>query len=52
VALAVSTVRFFQAREQIEKGRYEPAVFPEVTVVVFTLTAGAALIVYLALSGR
>lgn len=52
VAVAVSTVRFFQAREQIEKGRYEPAAFPEVAVVVFTLLAGAALIVYLALSGR
>jgi putative membrane protein len=52
VAVAVSTVRFFQARDQIEKGRYEPAAFPEVAVVVFTLGAGAALIVYLALSGR
>jgi hypothetical protein len=48
----MSTFRFFQAREQIEKGRFEPVAFPEVAVVVFTLIAGAALIVYLALSGR
>jgi inner membrane protein YidH len=52
VAVVVSTLRFFQARDQIAKGRYEPAAFPEVVVVVFTLIAGAALIVYLALSGR
>jgi putative membrane protein len=52
VAVAISTFRFFQARDQIEKGRYEPAAYPEVAVVVFTLISGAALIVYLALSGR
>jgi len=52
LAVVMSTVRFFQARDQIEKGRFEPAVYPEVAVVVFTLLAGAALIVYLAISGR
>ncbi len=52
LAVVMSTVRFFQARDQIEKGRFEPAAYPEIAVVVFTLFAGAALIVYLALSGR
>jgi inner membrane protein YidH len=52
LAVVMSTVRFFQARYQIEKGRFEPAAYPEVAVVAFTLIAGAALIVYLALSGR
>ncbi len=52
VAVAISTIRFFQARKQIEHGRFEPEVFPEVTVVVITLVAGAALIAYLAVSGR
>jgi len=52
VAVIVSTIRFFQARDQIEHGRFEPEVFPEITVVVLTLLAGAALIAYLALSSR
>jgi putative membrane protein len=52
LAVVMSGLRFFQARDQIEKGRFEPAAYPEVAVVVFTLMAGAALIVYLALSGR
>jgi putative membrane protein len=52
VAVAVSTIRFFQARDQIENGRFEPEVFPEIAVVVVTLLAGAALIAYLALSSR
>lgn len=52
LAVVISTVRFLQARDQIEKGRFEPEIFPEVAVVVVTLVAGAALIVYLAFSGR
>lgn len=52
LAVGISTYRFFQAREQIERGRFEPEAFPEITVVVVTLVAGAALIGYLALSGR
>src|SRR3981081_3879675 len=28
LAVAMSTFRFFQAREQIEKGRFEPVAFP------------------------
>jgi putative membrane protein len=52
LAVAISTVRFFQARDQIEKGRFVPEVFPEIAIVVVTLVAGAALIAYLALSGN
>ncbi len=52
LAVGISTYRFFQARQQIEHGRFEPEAFPEITVVVVTLIAGAALIVYLALSGH
>ncbi len=52
LAVAISTLRFFQARRQIESGRFEAEAFPEITVVVVTLIAGAALIAYLAVSGR
>ena len=52
LAVGISTFRFFQARDQIERGRFEPEAFPEVAVVAVTLVAGAALIIYLALSGR
>ena len=52
LAVAISTFRFFQARDQIKKGRFEAEAFPEVAVVAVTLVAGAALIIYLALSGR
>jgi len=51
LAVTISTVRFFQARDQIEKGRFEPEAFPEIVIVAVTLVAGAALVVYLALSG-
>jgi len=51
VAVAISTVRFFQARDQIEKGRFVPEAFAEVAIVAITLLAGAALIAYLAFSG-
>ncbi len=52
LAVAVSTLRFFQARDQIEKGCFEPEAFPEIAIVVVTLLAGVALIIYLALSGH
>jgi putative membrane protein len=52
VAVAISTFRFFQARDQIDKGHFEPEAFPEIAIVVVTLVAGAALIAYLALSGN
>jgi len=51
LAVAVSTFRFFQARDQIEKGRFVPEIFAEVAIVAVTLVAGAALIAYLALTG-
>ena len=51
LAVAISTVRFFQARDQIEKGRFVPEAFAEVAIVAITLLAGAALIAYLAFSG-
>jgi putative membrane protein len=52
VAVLVSTLRFFQARNQIEKGHFVPEAYPEVIVVAVTLAAGAALIAYLALSSQ
>jgi putative membrane protein len=52
VAMIVSTVRFFQARRQIETGAFVPEAYPEIIVVAVTLLAGAALVVYLAASGR
>lgn len=52
LAVGVSTLRFSQARDQIDKGHFEPEAFPEVAIVAVTLVAGAALIIYLALSGR
>ncbi len=52
VAMAVSTVRFFQARRQIDRGAFEPEAYPEIIVVVVTLLAGGALVVYLATSAR
>jgi putative membrane protein len=52
VATIVSTVRFFQARRQIERGAFVAEAYPEVVVVVVTLVAGAALVAYLAASAR
>jgi len=51
LAVAISTFRFFQARDQIEKGHFVPESFAEVAMVSITLLAGAALIAYLAFSG-
>ncbi|HZQ49917.1 MAG TPA: DUF202 domain-containing protein [Candidatus Dormibacteraeota bacterium] len=52
VAMVVSTVRFFQARRQIEAGAFVPEAYPELAVIALTLLAGGALVVYLAASGR
>ena len=52
LAVAISTLRFFRARAQIDSGKFEPEAFPEIAIVIVTLAAGAALIVYLALSGQ
>jgi len=52
VALAVlSTVRFFRARAQIERGTYEPEAFTEVLAVAVTVVAGLALLGYLLATG-
>jgi inner membrane protein YidH len=48
---AVSTVRFFRARGQIERGSYEPEAFTEVLAVVVTVLAGLALLAYLVVTG-
>ncbi len=52
LTMVVSTVRFFRVRAQIEAGRFEPEAFAEVAIIAITLVAGAALIAYLALTGR
>jgi putative membrane protein len=46
-----STLRFFRARAQIERGRYEPEAFTEVLVVGVTVVAGLALLGYLVVTG-
>ena len=43
----LSTLRFFRARAQIERGSYEPEAFTEVLAVAVTVLAGLALLVYL-----
>jgi putative membrane protein len=52
VAMVISTIRFFQARRQIESGTFAPEAYPEIAVVVVTLVAGGALVAYLAASAR
>jgi uncharacterized membrane protein YidH (DUF202 family) len=47
----LSTLRFFRARSQIERGRYEPEAFTEVLVVAVTVVAGLALLGYLVVTG-
>lgn len=48
---AMSTVRFFRARAQIERGSFEPEALTEVVVVAVTVLAGLALLGYLAATG-
>jgi putative membrane protein len=51
VITVLSTLRFFRARAQIERGRYEPEAFTEVLVVAVTVVAGVALLAYLVVTG-
>jgi len=44
---ALSTLRYFRARAQIERGSYEPEAYTEVLAVAVTVLAGLALLVYL-----
>jgi putative membrane protein len=48
---ALSTVRFFRARAQIERGGYEPEAFTEVLAIAVTVLAGLALLGYLVATG-
>jgi putative membrane protein len=47
VAMVLASIRFFRARDQIERGSFEPEVFTELVITVMTLAGGAGLIVYL-----
>ena len=47
----LSTVRFFRARAQIERGHYEPEAYTELLVVAVTVVGGLALLGYLAITG-
>ncbi len=47
----LSTVRFFRARAQIERGRFEPEALTELVVVAVTVLAGLALLGYLLATG-
>jgi putative membrane protein len=51
VITALSTVRFFRARAQIERGCYEPEAFVEVLLVAVTVLGGLALLGYLVMTG-
>lgn len=51
VAGLLGTIRFLRVRRQIELGQFEPEAFAELTIVVGTMLAGAALVVYLLTAG-
>jgi putative membrane protein len=51
VLTLLSTVRFFRARAQIERGSYEPEAFTEVLAIAVTVLGGLALLGYLAVTG-
>jgi putative membrane protein len=51
VITALSTIRFFRARAQIERGSYEPEAFTVVLVVAVTVVGGLALLGYLVFTG-
>jgi putative membrane protein len=51
VIVALSTARFFRARAQIERGRYEPEALTEVLLVAVTVLGGLALLGYLVATG-
>jgi hypothetical protein len=44
-------VRFFRARAQIDRGRYEPEAYTEVLLIAITIVAGLALLGYLLATG-
>jgi putative membrane protein len=49
--VALSTVRFFRARAQIERGGYEPETLTMVLLVAVTVLGGLALLGYLVATG-
>ena len=51
VITVLSTVRFFRARAQIDRGSYEPEAVIEVVLVALTVLAGLALLAYLVVTG-
>jgi len=50
LAVVVSTIRFLQARREISLRRFRPVSFAELALVAIVVVAGAALIVYLAVT--
>jgi putative membrane protein len=48
IAGGLGAIRFLRARAQIERGRFEPEAFAELTIVLITIAAGITLVVYLA----
>ena len=48
---AISLVRFFRARAQIDAGRFQAEYWPEVSLAAMTGAIGVALVVYLAANG-
>ena len=49
LAMALATIRYLRARDQIERGSFQPEAFAQIVVVVLTLLGGAALLIYLVL---
>lgn len=50
LAVVFSTIRFLQARREISEHRFNPVSYAELALVVIVVLAGAALIVYLAVT--
>jgi putative membrane protein len=50
LAAALSAIRFFRTRTQIDTGTFEPELFTEVAVIIVTILGGVALVIYLAIS--
>jgi putative membrane protein len=51
LAVVVSTIRFLQTRREISQQTFKPVSYAELALVVIVVLAGAALIVYLAVTG-
>jgi putative membrane protein len=47
LATVLSAMAFFRARDQIEQGRFRPAIFTEVAIAALTVAGGIILIAYL-----